>query len=123
MADAGEGLIDAQARIQERMDEREEERVRRAHSALASQNPERWRRGESSWPARWRSWLASSQNSVCSPTLAPDLQPPHDDRKSTVTPTCVVRRRARPVASSLRCAGSSPAARNGAAMARAISTS
>lgn len=47
MADAGEGLIDAQARIQERMDEREEERVRRAHSALAGQNPERWRRGES----------------------------------------------------------------------------
>ena len=30
MADAGEGLIDAQNRIQERMDEREEERARRA---------------------------------------------------------------------------------------------
>ena len=46
MADAGEGLIDAQNRIQERMDEREEERARRA-SRLTEKDPERLRRAES----------------------------------------------------------------------------
>jgi hypothetical protein len=46
MADAGEGLIDAQNRIQERMDEREEERARRAR-AHADHDPERLRRAES----------------------------------------------------------------------------
>lgn len=46
MADAGEGLIDAQNRIQERMDEREEERARRAR-AKADHDPERLRRAES----------------------------------------------------------------------------
>jgi hypothetical protein len=46
MADAGEGLIDAQNRIQERMDEREEERARRA-MPQAEQDPEQLRRAES----------------------------------------------------------------------------
>ena len=46
MADAGEGLIDAQNRIQERMDEREEERARRAVRAK-EQDPEKLRRAES----------------------------------------------------------------------------
>jgi hypothetical protein len=46
MADAGEGLIDAQNRIQERMDEREEERARRAKQK-ADHDPERIRRAES----------------------------------------------------------------------------
>jgi hypothetical protein len=46
MADAGEGLIDAQNRIQERMDEREEERARRAMSQ-AEHDPEQLRRAES----------------------------------------------------------------------------
>ena len=46
MADAGEGLIDAQNRIQERMDEREEERARRARYK-ADHNPEQLRRAES----------------------------------------------------------------------------
>ena len=46
MADAGEGLIDAQNRIQERMDEREEERARRAN-LKAEHNPEQVRRAES----------------------------------------------------------------------------
>jgi hypothetical protein len=46
MADAGEGLIDAQNRIQERMDEREEERARRA-VPHAEQDPEQLRRTES----------------------------------------------------------------------------
>jgi hypothetical protein len=46
MGDAGEALIDAQARIAERMEEREEERKRR--SALGKQNnPEQMRRVES----------------------------------------------------------------------------
>lgn len=47
VADAGEGLIDAQSRIQERMDEREEERARRARHLLAHQDPEERRRAES----------------------------------------------------------------------------
>jgi hypothetical protein len=46
MADAGEGLIDAQNRIQERMDEREEERARRA-LPQADRDPEQLRRAES----------------------------------------------------------------------------
>jgi hypothetical protein len=46
MADAGEGLIDAQNLIQERMDEREEERARRA-MPQAEQDPEQLRRAES----------------------------------------------------------------------------
>jgi len=46
MADAGEGLIDAQNRIQERMDERDEERARRAHHR-ADTDPEKVRRTES----------------------------------------------------------------------------
>jgi alkylated DNA repair dioxygenase AlkB len=46
MADAGEGLIDAQNRIQERMDEREEERARRARRQVDS-DPEQVRRTES----------------------------------------------------------------------------
>ena len=46
MADAGEGLIDAQNRIQERMDEREEERARRA-MPQADHDPEQLRRAES----------------------------------------------------------------------------
>ncbi|HTG90239.1 MAG TPA: hypothetical protein VL914_08580 [Vicinamibacterales bacterium] len=46
MADAGEGLIDAQNRIQERMDEREEERARRA-MPQAQYDPEQLRRAES----------------------------------------------------------------------------
>ena len=46
MADAGEGLIDAQNRIQERMDEREEERARRA-MRQSEYDPEQVRRAES----------------------------------------------------------------------------
>jgi hypothetical protein len=46
MADAGEGLIDAQNRIQERMDEREEERARFARRH-ADYDPEQVRRAES----------------------------------------------------------------------------
>ena len=46
MGDAGEGLIDAQNRIQERMDERDEERARRAKSR-ADADPEKVRRTES----------------------------------------------------------------------------
>ena len=46
MADAGEGLIDAKNRIQERMDEREEERARRAMPQTAY-DPEQLRRAES----------------------------------------------------------------------------
>ena len=46
MGDSGEGLIDAQNRIQERMDEREEERARRA-TPKGDRDPERLRRAES----------------------------------------------------------------------------
>ena len=46
MGDAGEGLIDAQNRIQERMDERDEERARRAQHR-ADTDPEKVRRAES----------------------------------------------------------------------------
>jgi hypothetical protein len=45
MGDSGEGLIDAQNRIQERMDEREEERARRAMPKGG--DPEQLRRAES----------------------------------------------------------------------------
>lgn len=46
MGDSGEGLIDAQNRIQERMDEREEERARRA-MPKGNRDPEELRRAES----------------------------------------------------------------------------
>jgi hypothetical protein len=46
MGDAGEGLIDAQDRIQQRMDEHEEERARRA-MPQAEHDPEQLRRAES----------------------------------------------------------------------------
>lgn len=46
MGDSGEGLIDAQNRIQERMDEREEERARRA-MPRGERDPEQLRRAES----------------------------------------------------------------------------
>ena len=46
MGDAGEGLIDAQNRIQERMDERDEERARRARRP-GDRDPEQLRRAES----------------------------------------------------------------------------
>ena len=42
MGDSGEGLVDAEARIQERIEEREEERKRRGGGA-APVNPERMR--------------------------------------------------------------------------------
>jgi hypothetical protein len=45
MSDAGEGLVDAEARLQEQMDAREEERKRRA--AVSVQDPERLRAQES----------------------------------------------------------------------------
>ena len=65
MADAGEGLIDAQNRIQERMDEREEERARRA-MPQAEHDPEQLRRAES---LRWRT--PSSAGSSKRPRTAP----------------------------------------------------
>jgi hypothetical protein len=46
MGDSGEGLIDQQNRIQERMDEREEERARRA-MPKGDRDPEQLRRAES----------------------------------------------------------------------------
>ncbi len=46
MGDSGEGLVDADARIQERIDERESERKRRS-SAPRPANPERVREQES----------------------------------------------------------------------------
>jgi hypothetical protein len=45
MSDAGEGLVDAEARLQEQMDAREEERKRRA--AVSVKDPERLRAQES----------------------------------------------------------------------------
>jgi hypothetical protein len=45
MGDSGEGLVDADARIQERMEEREAERKRRG--GVAPANPERARELES----------------------------------------------------------------------------
>jgi hypothetical protein len=46
MGDSGEGLVDADARIQERIDERESERRRRAVAQVPA-NPERVRQLES----------------------------------------------------------------------------
>ena len=46
MGDSGEGLVDADARIQERIDERESERKRRG-SAQPAVNPEKVRELES----------------------------------------------------------------------------
>jgi hypothetical protein len=47
MGDAGEGLIDAQARIAEQMEEREQERKRLAEGRGTKIDPERVRRAES----------------------------------------------------------------------------
>lgn len=47
MGDAGEGLIDAQARIAEQMEEREQERRRLAEGRGKEINPELVRRAES----------------------------------------------------------------------------
>jgi hypothetical protein len=46
MGDSGEGLVDADARIQERIDERESERKRRG-AAVPTANPEKVRELES----------------------------------------------------------------------------
>ena len=45
MSDSGEGLVDAEARLQEQIDAREEERKRRASAGV--QDPERVRERES----------------------------------------------------------------------------
>ena len=47
MGDSGEGLIDAQARIAERMEEREQDRKRLATLRGGQVDPERERRAES----------------------------------------------------------------------------
>ena len=46
MGDAGEGLVDAESRLAERMDEREEER-KKAHAKVRSGDPERLQQIES----------------------------------------------------------------------------
>ena len=46
MGDAGEGLVDAESRLAERMEEREQEK-RRAHAATKGGDPERARQLES----------------------------------------------------------------------------
>jgi hypothetical protein len=45
MSDSGEGLVDAEARLQEQMDAREQERKRRASAGV--KDPERQRANES----------------------------------------------------------------------------
>ena len=47
MGDSGEGLVDAEARIQEQMEEREADRRRRANGGQPSIDPERLREVES----------------------------------------------------------------------------
>jgi hypothetical protein len=47
MGDSGEGLVDAEARIQEQMEEREADRRRRANGGKPSIDPERLREVES----------------------------------------------------------------------------
>ena len=47
MGDSGEGLIDAQARIAERMEEREQDRKRQVNARDKHLDPERQRRAES----------------------------------------------------------------------------
>ena len=51
MGDAGEGLVDAESRLAERMDEREEEK-KRARSTAKAADPERTRQLESCRLAR-----------------------------------------------------------------------
>ena len=51
MGDAGEGLVDAESRLAERMDEQEEEK-RKARSTAESGDPERARQRESCRLAR-----------------------------------------------------------------------
>ena len=51
MGDAGEGLVDAESRLAERMDEREEEK-KQARSTAGSGDPERARQCESCRLAR-----------------------------------------------------------------------
>jgi hypothetical protein len=47
MGDSGEGLVDAEARIQEQMEEREADRRRRANGGQSPIDPERLREVES----------------------------------------------------------------------------
>jgi hypothetical protein len=47
MGDSGEGLVDAEARIQEQMEEREADRRRRANGKSLAVDPERLREIES----------------------------------------------------------------------------
>jgi hypothetical protein len=47
MGDSGEGLVDAEARIQEQMEEREADRRRRANGKAPAVDPERLREIES----------------------------------------------------------------------------
>jgi hypothetical protein len=47
MGDSGEGLVDAEARIQEQMEEREADRRRRANGGQSPADPERLREVES----------------------------------------------------------------------------
>lgn len=47
MGDSGEGLVDAEARIQEQMEEREADRRRRANGKMPAVDPERLREIES----------------------------------------------------------------------------
>jgi len=47
MGDSGEGLVDAEARIQEQMEEREADRRRRANGGQPTVDPERLREVES----------------------------------------------------------------------------
>jgi len=47
MGDSGEGLVDADARIQEQMEEREADRRRRANGKTPAVDPERLRQIES----------------------------------------------------------------------------
>jgi hypothetical protein len=71
MGDSGEGLVDADARIQEQMEEREAERRRRA-SALPAPDPERARALESLRLARAE--LARQSSATTHPVRQQQIQ-------------------------------------------------
>ena len=71
MGDSGEGLVDADARIQERIEERESERKRRGAAAPAA-NPDRVRELESLRLARAE--LARQSTSTAHPVRKQQIQ-------------------------------------------------
>ena len=77
MGDSGEGLIDAEARIQERMEDLERERKRQQHGGKVVQDPEKVRARESLRLARTE--LERQLEATASERRRPQLQQAIDE--------------------------------------------